>query len=81
MADNQESRLDISSYLCIIRTMITRGRQPTANRTKRAQIERAVAEILAQITRRGFFGTASLEMAVQDGTIQHIRQTVERIDK
>ncbi len=46
-----------------------------------AQLERAMAEILTETLRRGFHGTASLEMAVQDGTIQHIRRRVERVEK
>ena len=58
-----------------------RGIQPTANQTKVAQLERAMAEILAETLRHGFHGTASLELAVQDGTIQHIRRKVERIEK
>ena len=39
------------------------------------------AELLAEALRRGFFGTAAVELSVQDGTIQHIRRTVERIEK
>ena len=31
--------------------------------------------------RRGFFGTAAVELSVQDGTIQHIRRTMERVEK
>ena len=31
--------------------------------------------------RRGFFGTAAVELSVQDGTIQHIRRKVERVEK
>ena len=31
--------------------------------------------------RRGFFGTAAVELSVQDGTIQHIRRMVERVEK
>lgn len=40
-----------------------------------------MAETLAEALRRGFFGTAAVEFSVQDGTIQHIRRTVERIEK
>ena len=52
-----------------------------ANAKKVAQLETALAEILAQALRRGFFGTAAVELSVQDGTIQHIRQTLERIER
>jgi hypothetical protein len=51
------------------------------NAKKVAQLQSIVAEMLAEALRRGFFGTAAIELSVQDGTIQHIRRTVERIEK
>ena len=51
------------------------------NAKKLAQLQAIMAEILAESLRRGFFGTAVVEVSVQDGTIQHIRRTVERIEK
>jgi hypothetical protein len=51
------------------------------NAKKVAQLQSALAEMLAEALRRGFFGTAALELSVQDGTIQHIRRRVERIEK
>jgi hypothetical protein len=45
------------------------------------QVETAVAELLAETLRRGFHGKAVLELAIQDGTIQHLRRVVERIEK
>ncbi len=60
--------------------MITHGKTPP-NVKKVAQIELALAEILTETLRRGFFGTAAVELSVQDGTIQHIRRKVERIEK
>jgi hypothetical protein len=51
------------------------------NQQKLALLERALAEILAEALRRGFHGTAGVELCVQDGTIQHIRRRVERIEK
>jgi hypothetical protein len=53
----------------------------TGNAKKVAQLQTAVAELLREALRRGFFGTAAVELSVQDGTIQHIRRTVERIEK
>jgi len=53
----------------------------SGNAKKLAQLQSALAEILAESLRRGFFGTAALEVSVQDGTIQHIRRTIERIEK
>ncbi len=60
--------------------MMTHEESPS-NVKKVAQLESALAEILAQALRRGFFGTAAVELSVQDGTIQHIRRRVERIEK
>jgi len=51
------------------------------NAKKVAQLQSALAEILAEALRRGFFGTAAVELSVQDGTIQHIRRKVDRIEK
>jgi hypothetical protein len=53
----------------------------TANATKVAQVQSALAEVLTEALRRGFFGTAAVELSVQDGTIQHIRRRVERIER
>ena len=60
--------------------MMTQGKSP-ANERKVAQLHLALAEILAEALRRGFHGTAGVELSVQDGTIQHIRRRVERIER
>jgi len=60
--------------------MVTQAKSP-GNAKKVAQLEAALAEILAEALRRGFFGTAAVELSIQDGTIQHIRRKVERIEK
>jgi hypothetical protein len=51
------------------------------NRIKLDQIESNLAQLLSEVLRRGFHGKAALELAIQDGTIQHIRRTVEKIEK
>lgn len=51
------------------------------NAKKVAQLQSIMAEVLGEALRRGFFGTAAVEVNVQDGTIQHIRRTVERIER
>ncbi|MGD0652818.1 MAG: hypothetical protein ABSA16_00605 [Thermoguttaceae bacterium] len=51
------------------------------NAKKVAQLEKALAELLAATLKRGFFGIAGVEVSVQDGTIQHIRRKVEQIEK
>jgi hypothetical protein len=60
--------------------MMTHARTP-GNAKKIAQLEVALAEVLAEATRRGFFGTVALELSVQDGTIQNIRRKLERIER
>lgn len=51
------------------------------NRTKVAQLEAALAELLSQTLRRGFFGVARLELTIQDGTIQQVRRVVEQVER
>jgi hypothetical protein len=51
------------------------------NRIKASQAEIALSTLLAETLRRGFFGTAAVEIAVQDGTIQHIRRRIEQIER
>ncbi|MGD9127362.1 MAG: hypothetical protein PVH19_08285 [Planctomycetia bacterium] len=54
---------------------------PKANERKIAQLHSAVTKILAEIMRRGFYGTAGIELKIQDGTIQNIRHRVEQIER
>ena len=51
------------------------------NRKKLLQLQRLLAEILAEILRRGFHGTATVELKVQDGMIQQIVRAVHRIER
>jgi hypothetical protein len=45
------------------------------------QAEAAFAKVMAEASRRGFYGTAGVTLAVQDGKIQNIRIAVERMIK
>ena len=56
-------------------------RDTPTNAKKVAQLQAALAEMLADVLKRGFFGTATVELGIQDGTIQHIRRKLERIEK
>jgi hypothetical protein len=60
--------------------MITLAETP-ANQRKLAQLRRALGELLAEVLRRDFFGTAGVEIVIQDGTIQSIRRKVERVER
>ena len=48
---------------------------------KAEQAAAAFAKLLADASRRGFYGTAGLTLSVQDGSIQNIRVTWERMIK
>jgi hypothetical protein len=52
-----------------------------ANQKKLAQLQGMLAEILAEVLRRGFHGAAGVELNVQDGTIQTIRRKVEQTQR
>ncbi len=52
-----------------------------ANVGKVAQVEKAMAELLAQSLKRGFFGNVAVELSVQDGTIQNIRRTLTQVER
>ena len=49
------------------------------NEKKVNQAEAELAGLLREILRRGFFGTAAVEVSVQDGMIQHVRSRLEKI--
>lgn len=59
---------------------MTHSKSPT-NTKRLAQLEAALAKILAETLQRGFFGEGAIELSVQDGTIQSIRYRVERLQK
>jgi hypothetical protein len=52
---------------------------PQGNKVQQA--ETAFAQLIADASRRGFYGTAGLTLSVQDGVIQHIRLAMERMIK
>jgi hypothetical protein len=60
--------------------MMTHGTTP-GNVKQVARLQAILAELLSQSLRRGFFGTAAVELSVQDGTIQCIRRKVECVEK
>jgi len=46
---------------------------------KRRVVESAYAELIAEALQRGFFGTATLTLNVQDGHVQQARVATERL--
>ena len=61
--------------------MIQTRVQTTPQMNKIAQVETALAKLLADSSQRGFYGEAGITLSVQDGVIQHIRVAVERMIK
>jgi hypothetical protein len=55
--------------------------ESTPKLNKVEQAETAFAQLVADASRRGFYGTAGLTLSIQDGRIQHIRVALERIIK
>jgi hypothetical protein len=58
--------------------MITTRHSPAEN-TKRVQAQTEFAKLLSAAETRGFHGTASITVSVQDGHIQHLRVAVDRM--
>ena len=54
------------------------AKQPT---DKAAEAEAEFAKLLAAAQTRGFYGTASLTLNLQDGHIQHLRVSMDRMVK
>lgn len=48
-------------------------------RGKARQATDAFANLIAEATRRGFYGAVTLDLKVQDGAIEQVRVTTERV--
>lgn len=53
----------------------------TGNEAKIDQLRKTLAAVLAEVLQRGFCGTATVELRVVDGTIQHVCRRTERIER
>ena len=51
------------------------------NQKKLARLRLLLADVLAESLKRGFYGTAAVELSIQDGTIQHLRTKIERVER
>lgn len=58
--------------------MIDTRVQSTPQQNMIDRVEQALAQLLADASRRGFYGEAGLTLSIQDGRIQHIRVAMER---
>ena len=60
--------------------MVTQSKT-TGNRAKIDQLRNVLAQLLGEVLRRGFYGTAAVELNVVDGTIQRILRRTERVER
>ncbi len=51
------------------------------NRKKLDRLEFALERLLSEVLRRGFYGSAAVEIVIEDGTIQYIRHRVEQVQR
>lgn len=56
-------------------------RESDANRRLIERAERLLQDLLGEGLRRGFHGTVSVELGIQDGTLQFVRRKSESIEK
>jgi hypothetical protein len=73
--------LKIDRDHCIVCIMETTLRETPANQSKLSRASAAWSSVLGEVLQRGFHGLAQIEVTVQDGTIQQIRRSVERIER
>ncbi len=66
---------------CMLIFMNAQAIRTPANERMIGLLRKAIAEILAEALKQGYYGTAGIEMSVQDGTIQHVRHSLERIER
>lgn len=64
-----------------VMTMLNTTTTTEINQRKVNQLQATMREMLIEALRRGFFGSVTIELGVQDGTIQHVRSTMERVER
>ncbi len=73
--------LQLDRGISILLFMISQSTKRPANDRMIELLRAALAEILAEVLKRGYHGTAGIELSVQDGTIQHIRRNMEKTER
>lgn len=69
--------MSMSGWIGKFKPMRTNAKQPKHDKREQAEIE--FAKLVENISVRGFHGTASVTVHVQDGHIQYTRVMVDRI--
>jgi hypothetical protein len=75
-----KTEIELLSVILYTIAMTTHETTP-GNKTKLGQLHSVLAQVLAEALQRGFHGAATVEIVVQDGTIQKIRRMVERVER
>jgi hypothetical protein len=52
-----------------------------SNYAKLSRVESVWNDVMREVLTRGFYGSALVEVTIQDGTIQFIRRCVERTER
>ena len=73
--------VEVFWQLAIVAYMIERTVNSTPQLNMIDRVEKALSQLLADASRRGFYGEAGITLSVQDGRIQHIRVALERMIK
>lgn len=58
---------------------IMSSQKPSPKTSKAEQAQAAFAQLLADVSRRGFYGNASLTFSVQDGSLQQLKVMLEKV--
>ncbi len=56
-------------------------KETPANMIRMARVDNIWHAILDEVLQRGFYGTASIELRIDDGTIRWITKSVVRVEK
>lgn len=56
-------------------------RETPPNRKMIGQLKQILTELLSEALQSGFHGTAEVKLKIHGGTIQEIRQVVERVER
>src|SRR5437868_4364284 len=73
--------VEVFSQVATVNAMIDTRVNTTGQLNMIQRVEQALAQLLADASRRGFYGEAGLTMSIQDGSIQHVRVAIERMIK
>lgn len=76
----QKRTLKIDRKISKLHSMITTIKS-TSNQQRVDQLQTMLERVLVEVLQRGFYGTAAIEVLVQDGTIQSVHRKVEQIHR